>query len=277
MKLRQLLSLEATKMTRQRLSQVTLFVPLALAASLPQLFWLLESIAPEGGFEVLTRTFELTLLLACYLLLLQSAASVAGEYQDGTLRNLLVTPARRSEIVLARWIALSVTALIVLVTVSIVAAASTALHFSFDDVYEEAIEPLAEASELRDFSVVSILHLILPLCALVSFGLCLSFFSSAPAPAAAAALGGLLILDIVKSILPAGSAARRYLVNSYLPTLFDETSYLQGTAAYARGFADRLWLPDAPEHSFAVMVPVATAVLFVGVSLLLFSRRSFVK
>ena len=52
------------------------------------------------------------------------------------------------------------------------------------------------------------------------------------------ALGSLFFLDIVKAIFPRHSSLQLYLFNSYLPTLFDRSSYWHGVKAYAQGITD---------------------------------------
>ena len=271
-----LLHVELVKLRHQRLVLTTFALCLISALILPQLTWLFgESSASERGFHVLGRALELSMLLACYLLLLQASMSMVVERHDRTLRGSLVAPVRRRDIVLARWFALQLTIVLLVVTIVAAAAASTAFHFTFGDVYEEAIEPLAEATELRTHVALGVLHLVLPLVALVSVGFFISVFTRSPATEAGLSLGALILLDISKSMVPGSSPLRLYFFNSYLPTLFDRSSYLHGATAYAQGIADLLWLPDAPEHVCGVVVPLVTGGVCLLAALWLFTRRDW--
>lgn len=264
--------IELAKMLRKRFALTTCVLPLAVAVLVPQASSLLGE-NPDRGFHVLTRTLELCLLLACYLLLLEASVSVAAERHDRTLRNVLVAPVYRSEVALSRWLALQLVSLLILSVLVGAAFASTAIGFTFGDIYGEAIEPLAEASELRHFTLAAVGYLILPLVALVSVGFLVSVVAGTPVTAAGLGLGVALLLDIGKSILPGSSPLRLYFFNYYLPTLFDRSSYLHGVTAYAEGRGDVLWMDEAPEHAFALVSPLVTAGICLIVSTWIFSRR----
>ena len=267
-----LLNIELSKMIRQRGALTALVLPTSVAFLLPQASWYFDA-NPEWGFYVLARTLELSLLAGCYLFLLQASLSMAAERQDKTLRNTLVAPVRRSEVILSRWLALQLTMLLLVAVVLGSSVVSTASHFAFGDIYEEAVEPLAEASELRHLTLVAVGYLICPLMALGSVGFLVSVLSATPATAAGLGLGLCFLLDIGKSILPGNSPLRLYFFNYYLPTLFDRSSFLHGVTGYAEGRGDMLWLDEAPEHTFAVVVPLATVAVCLVAASWFFSRR----
>jgi ABC-type transport system involved in multi-copper enzyme maturation permease subunit len=266
-----LTGIELGKMARQRFALTTCLLPLAVAVLLPQAPSAFDD--PERGYHVLARTLELSLLVACYLVLLHASLSLASERHDRTLRNLLVAPVRRAELVLSRWLALELATLLLAAALVAATYASTATRFEFGDIRGEAIEPLAEAGELRRFTLVALGYLVPPLVALVSLGLLVSVVSATPASAAGLGLGVFFLLDIGKSIFPGSSPFRLYFFNYYLPTLFDRSSYLHGVAAYAEGRGDVLWMDDAPEHVFCLLVPLVTAAICVAALVFVFSRR----
>ena len=267
-----LTAIELGKMARQRFALTTFLLPLGVAVLLPQVSSTFAETA-EQGFHVLARTLELSLLVACYLILLHASVSVAAERHDRTLRNLLVMPVGRTELALSRWLALELGMLFLVAVLVAAAYVSTATRFEFGDIYGEAIEPLAEALELRHFTLMALAFLVLPLVALVSVGFLVSVISGTAATAAGLGLGIFFFLDIGKSILPGSSPLRLYFFNYYLPTLFDRSSYLHGVTAYAEGRGDVLWMDDAPEHLFALLAPLVTAGVCVGAAALVFSRR----
>ncbi len=267
-----LTAIELGKMARQRFALTTFLLPLGVAVLLPQVSSTFAETA-EHGFHVLARTLELSLLVACYLILLHASVSVAAERHDRTLRNLLVMPVGRTELALSRWLALELGMLFLVAVLVAAAYVSTATRFEFGDIYGEAIEPLAEALELRHFTLMALAFLVLPLVALVSLGVLVSVISGTAATAAGLGVGSFFFLDIGKSILPGSSPLRLYFFNYYLPTLFDRSSYLHGVTAYAEGRGDVLWMDDAPEHLFAVLAPLVTTGVCVGAAALVFSRR----
>lgn len=277
MRLRSLLYVELTKLRRQRLAVTTVIAPLLVGLLLPQLIWLFGGprATPARGFYVFAWSLELALLMGVYLLLLQAALSIVVDRHDKTLRNLLVAPVWRGRIIAVRWLALQGIALLLLALLAAGVFLSTAIHFEFGEIYEEAIEPLATVEELRTYTLIGLAKLILPLAAVVSVGVLVSVLTVAPATAAGVALGLLLLLDIVKSIASANSSFRLWLFNSYLPTLFDDSSYWNGVTAYAQGITDVLWMADAPEHGYGIFIPLGTVVVCFGLSLFVFLRGEY--
>jgi ABC-type transport system involved in multi-copper enzyme maturation permease subunit len=269
-----LASLEALKLRRQRLAKVVIAVPAAVAALVPQGLWF----SAEGGFEghlAFATSLELAFLPACLLILLQASLSIAGERSDRTLRDALVAPVGRAEILLSRWIVLALECLLVVAVVAIAAGVSTLTRFSFEDIREEAIEPLFTSSEVWEETIRATLGVALPLVALATLGLLVSVCSASPAMAAALSLGSLMALDVAKSVFAAREGFTMALFNSYLPTLFDRTSYLRGVTAMAGGMGDVLWIQGSPRYALQFVVPAATIAALLGVTLVRFSREEF--
>jgi ABC-type transport system involved in multi-copper enzyme maturation permease subunit len=269
-----LTGIELAKMRRQRLAQVVCLVPVAAAALLPLA---LSRSGREGmsGFLALTTSLELSFLLASFLVLIQSALGVAWDRSEKTLREPLAGPVRRSEIVLSRWIALELELVLLVALVALAALASTSFLYRFEDITAGAIEPLFYASELRLHTLVALAYHVPAATALVTLGLFISVLARTPAMAAAAAAGSLLVLDVAKSLFSGASAAPRFLFNSYLPTLFDRTSYLHGVAQLSQGVSDVLWSEDSEAHRLVWIVSLGYAGVLLALSLLVFTARDY--
>jgi ABC-type transport system involved in multi-copper enzyme maturation permease subunit len=266
--------LETFKMRRQRLALLVLGAPALTSALVPQGLWL-SSRKGLQGFLALNTSLELSLLLGSFLLLLHSSVSLAWERSEKTLRNTLAGPARRSEVLLSRWLAIEVEVFLLALLVAGAALFSTFLNYRFEDIRGDASEPLFYADELRHHTILGVLYFVPPAMALVTLGLFLSVLSATPATAAALSMGALLLLDIGKSIFSGTSKATSYLFNSYLPTLFDQTSYLHGVTKLAEGVSDVLWMDQSPQHRLNFVVPCVYTVVLFSLSLVIFSRKDF--
>ncbi len=269
-----LTALEIGKMRRQRLALFVVGLPVLVAAGVPQGFWLAST---EGmqGFLAFSTALNLALLLGCILLLLHASASIAWERSEKTLRNYLAGPVKRSEVFLSRWIALELEMLLLLGLVVSAAYFSSASRFAFEDIRGEAVEPLFYAADITPHLRLAILYFVPGAAALVSAGVLASVLCATPAVATALALGSLLCLDIAKSVFSSRSGWVSFLFNSYLPTLFDRTSYLVGVQGMSEGKSDALWPDSSPEHWLVWLVPLATLAVTTGLSLGVFVRRDY--
>lgn len=265
--------LEVWKLWRQRLTWCVVGAPTLGAALIPQGLCLSGR---EGlqGYLALTTALGLSLLLACFLVLLQASTGLAWEKSDRTLRNYLVAPLQRSEIFLSRWISLELELLLLLGLVVLAGTLSTGSRLSFEDIRGEAIEPLFYASELREHTARAILYFVPAGVALVTVGLLASVLCSTPAAASALALGALVSLDVAKSLVPGSSSWSWWLFNSYLPTLFDQSSYLRGVSEMARGIGDVLWAENGPQHSQIWITCGVTTAASLLLAMLLFQRKA---
>ncbi len=266
--------LEICKLRRQRLSLFVLGLPAVVSASVPQGFWLASA---EGlqGFLAFSTALNLALLLGCFLLLIHASASIAWERSEKTLRNYLTGPVKRSEVFLSRFVALELEMLLLLSLVVVAAHLSTNSHFAFEDIRGEAIEPLFLAEDITPHLWLAIAYFVPAAAALVSVGLLVSVICATPAVATALALSLLLCLDIAKSVFSGRSNWVSCLFSSYLPTLFDRTSYLFGVQGMSEGKSDALWPDSSPHHWFVWIVPAATLLVSVTVSLAIFVRRDY--
>lgn len=269
-----LTAIELEKMLRQRLALFVLAIPVLVALLVPQGLWLTEHQGAQG-FLAMTTALKLSLLLGCFLLLLHAAVSIAWERSEKTLRNQLVGPVERCEVLLSRWLALQGEMLALLALVTGAAYFSTATHYAFEDIRGEAIEPLFYAPELLEHLSLGMAYFLPAAMALVTVGIMISSFCATPVVATAIAVGGILCLDVAKSVFSGRADWVAWLFTSYLPTLFDQTSYLHGVSAMANGIGDVLWPGTAPQHWLVWIVPAVTTAVCLGISLLSLQRRDY--
>jgi ABC-type transport system involved in multi-copper enzyme maturation permease subunit len=269
-----LTGIEIAKLRRQRLTAVVLAVPV-LAAGLIPLALRSAGAGELAGFLALARALELSLLVASILVLLQAALALSWERSQKTLREAVAAPVTRGEIILSRWLVLELTLLALILLAVAVALFSTALQYRFDDVRAEAVAPLFYKEELWEGLGRALVYHLPAAAALVTLGLLVSVLSATPAVAASLAVGALLFLDVAKSVFSRGAEAPPYLFNAYLPTFFDESSYLHGVTALANGIGDVVWSEDSPRHALVFAVPLACAAGFLAIALVIFQRKEF--
>ncbi|MBI4603415.1 MAG: ABC transporter permease subunit [Planctomycetes bacterium] len=266
--------IELFKLRRQRLAQAVVGLPAAAALLIPQGLWLSGREGVQGVLALSTAV-ELALLLVTFLGFLHASVAVAWERSERTLRDVLAGPVRRSEVLLSRWIALELELALAVLLVLAAAGVSSLLHYRFEDIRGDAIEPLFYAGEVGRHAALGVAYFLPPAAALVTVGLLVSVLAATPAVAAAAGLGALLCLDIAKSLFSSTSGFVLGLLNAYLPSLFDRTSYLHGVTAMANGIGDVLWADDAPQHLLVLLVPGLYAGCALAAALALFTRRDF--
>lgn len=271
-----LLAVEIAKLRRQRLALTVVAVPSLTAALAPQAIWL-SGREGASGHSVLATSLQFAFLLGTFLLFLHAALSVAAERSERTLREVIAGPVRRSEVLLARWSALELELLLVVALATGLAWLSTRLHYDFVDLRGEAVAPIFYAEELAHASALAVLYFVPAAAAVISLGLLVSVLAATPATAAALGLGALLILDVLKALLSSASWGDAVLVNIYLPTLFDRTSYLHAAAAAADGVSDLLWLDDDPRHRLNLLVPLAYTLGSLAAAITTFTRKDFVE
>jgi ABC-type transport system involved in multi-copper enzyme maturation permease subunit len=268
-RLRRLVAEDLFKLRRQRIAQITVGFPILIAAAWPQCVRAL-GIPGAQGYGVLLASLEHALLIFSFLFLGQASVSLAAERADGTLREIVAGPFRRRDILLARFLALGLE--LILGSILVVAAAyvSTRTCWPLEDIRADAVEPLFFAEEIDRELRLALLYHLPPSIALLALGLLISVLAPGPA---ALATGGLLVLDFAKSILERSGAISEYLFNSYLPTLFDRTSYLRGAAALADGVGDVIWSADASRHALVIPVSLGTLAFCLAAALAIFHRE----
>lgn len=212
-----------------------------------------------SGWAALAGGLRFGTYVATFVLLILAGSSIGEEAQQGTLKTLLLRPVKRIEVLLAKKIALSLFAGL-LVLVMGVAAGIAASRYEFGSLVQQGGK---DAPTLARYTAGAFALAVPPLLALVSFGLLFSSAIDHPGHGTGAAIGGYFVLAAV-----AGLSARleKVLFVRYVALSFDKL-YDMGGGVSAAAKEMREWAPEI------VLVPLVSAVaFFVGAALLLRMR-----
>ena len=207
--------------------------------------------------------------LAILALLLVAAAAhdFSGERDVGSIRHVLIRRAGRASIVLAKLLRLHVLGLLALALLGLCAWAGSALFWDFGPVAEDGFELISE-NEIRYEIRLGLLMAVIPLPAVIAFGMLVSVAAQSATQAVTLALGATLAMDIFKSLL--GERAW-YLYATFHPSLLDQ-SYLREVSRLVRGFSDVLVTDSF--FVFNTWAPTVSALALAAAALLLATRRS---
>jgi len=205
--------------------------------------------------------------------------AIAGELGRGTLRNVLLRPATRAEVVLGKFLAGTAATLGAYLALLVIVLSASAAAFGFGDLVEILPNgqefPLVTAAELTPELVRALLA---PLPALVAF-YALGFVAGSCTRGATGALG--LAIGAVFGLDLARAAARGlglegWLLSAYLPSPLGDTSYRAYFADRAQGISNAVFELDSSWLGIPrdIAYPLLWAAVCVGLSVLLLGRRS---
>ncbi|MBL4819896.1 MAG: ABC transporter permease subunit [Gammaproteobacteria bacterium] len=207
----------------------------------------------------------LTILIL--MLVALAAYSFAYDRDTGLIRHLLIRRISRSALVLAKLAQLHIVALLSLLLLLISTWLCSGLLWDFGAIVEDGFELIGEA-EIQTEILLGMKLAVLPIPAMIAFGLLVSVVTQSTTQAVTTALGITLAMDIFKSTLGDYS---HYLFASFQPSLIDQ-SYLQEVSRIVRGFSDVLI--DERVLLLNTWVPLPQMLLLAAISLVLVQRRS---
>ena len=206
------------------------------------------------------------LTILALLLVALAAYDFSSERDIGSIRHVLIRRAGRASIVLAKLLKLHILGVLALALLGLAAWAGAALLWDFGPVVEDGFELISEDEILYEIHLGALMAVI-PLPAVIAFGLLVSVAAQSATQAVTLAIGATLAMDIFKALL--GERAW-YLYATFHPSLLDQ-SYLQEVSRLVRGFSDVL-----VEDRFFVFngwIPAVSVVVFAAATLLVVSRR----
>ncbi|MEZ5492670.1 MAG: ABC transporter permease subunit [Gammaproteobacteria bacterium] len=206
----------------------------------------------------------LTLLVLIMVAL--AAHSFAYDRDTGLLRHLLIRRVSRPAVITAKLLQLHLTALIALALLLVGTWAVSAWLWDFGPVVEDGFELIGEG-EIRAEILLGLRLALLPLPAVIAFGMLVSVLTYSTTQAVTTALGINLAIDIFKATL--GDSAY-YLYATFQPALLDQ-SYLGEVSSLVRGFSDVLI--DQRMLTLNTWIPIPQMLLLVLLSLWLVQRR----
>jgi len=227
------------------------------------------------SFQAFAVGLGLGLPLAAWILAGLASQSLAGEYARGTLRNVLLRPVGRGQLVLGKALALFAAGFASWAALVAAALAASAWAFDFRDLAEilpngDAFPlPGATAAELWPLLRTAALASLLPLAAMCAVGFLAGSLLRNAAGALATALGTLLFLDLARGVARE-FALEAWLPTAYLPSPLGDTSYLRFFADVAEGVSNTAFeFADT-----AAVVAPAWCLVALALAALVLHRRS---
>jgi ABC-type transport system involved in multi-copper enzyme maturation permease subunit len=239
----------------------------------------LASTTAITGFGATASALRAGLPLLAVVLAAIGSQMIAAGLARGTLRNVLLRPATRLEVVAGKALAGTALALGAYVLLLLVMLAAAAAAFGFADLVEILPNgqefPLVTAVELRaDFARA----LTVPLAALLGFfasGFLAGSCTRGGSSALGLALGALLGLDLAR-VVARDLGAEGWLLPAYIPTPLGDTSYLHYFADRAQGISNAVFelgssWAGVPQD---FLQPVLWGVACLALSAILLARRA---
>ncbi len=239
----------------------------------------LASTTATTGFSSTAAAVGAGLPLVALIATGLASQAMAGELGRGTLRNVLLRPATRRQVVLGKALAGTATTLGAYTALVVVVLCASAVAFGFGDLVEilpngQAF-PLISAAELRPELARALTAPIPALLGFLSVGFLAGSCSRSAAGGLGLAIGALFGLDLARAAAR-GFGLEGWLLSAYLPTPLGDTSYLRHFADRAQGISNSVfdlgssWAGVPRDFAF----PLAWAVVCIGLSAMLLARRA---
>ena len=207
------------------------------------------------------------LTILALLLVALAAFDFSSERDIGSIRHVLIRRAGRGSIVLAKLLRLHILGLLSLSLLGLAAWGGCVLFWDFGPVVEDGFELIGEDEIIYEIHL-GLLMAIIPLPAVIAFGMLVSVAAQSATQAVTLALGATLAMDIFKALL--GERAW-YLYATFHPSLLDQ-SYLREVSRLVRGFSDVL--VEDRYFIFNEWVPAVSLLVFALAALFVAQRRS---
>jgi ABC-type multidrug transport system ATPase subunit len=198
------------------------------------------------AFESLGRALQTTLPLLALIVAGMASQSIAAELRGGTLRNLLIRPFRRIEIVVGKlWV---VATLALLAYFALLGSAALAAGIAFD--YGDLVEilatgkpyPLLNADDVWPELWPAIASPVAPLLAFTALGFLCGTLTRSAAGALVLTLGTMTALELLRG-LAGGYGVEHWLPGPYLPSpLAPQGSHLDNFVLVAGGVSTQPWI-----------------------------------
>lgn len=202
-----------------------------------------------------------------FVLVIFSSMSFAGEFDKGTIKNLLTRPVTRTELFLAKCVTLILLAVFLIGLVFYLSAVVALLQGEAHHVWKESIhEVYPKFEELMEHSKTAILMCIVPILATAFLGIVVSNLTESSGYAVAAALILFFALDIAAGVTRAERGM--YLFNFY------QTYPFEILQKFAKGGSDAMWDARILQHNLFLTVPAIYSVVFGVISYVLFRFKN---
>ncbi|MEX2130555.1 MAG: ABC transporter permease subunit [Pseudohongiellaceae bacterium] len=196
----------------------------------------------------------------------QAAYSFAYDRDTGLIRHLLIRRCSRTELTLAKLVHLLLMALLSLLLLLVSGWLVAGMLWEYGPVVEDGYE-LISMVEIHREIVLGLQLAVIPLPAVIAFGLLVSVLAQSAAQALSVALGVTLAVDVFKSLL--GDAAN-YLYATFQPSLLDQ-SYLGEVSRIVRGYSDVLL--DEKALLLNYWVPLPQMIILAALAIFFANRK----
>ena len=226
-----------------------------------------------NAFEGVARALHPGLWLLSYVVMALASLSIAGEFSQGTLRNVVLRPLTRVQVSLGKWLALLlVTGAAYLLLVGVAAAGAT-WAFDWGGVVE--ILPNGEPFELVKMSEIepvfwrALASPVLPLMAFAGIGFLLGTIVRRGATALASSICIGVLFEFLRGPL-VNSPLEAWSPATYLPSKLDgRTSYIDHFVQITEGTSNTLFQFAGTE----IWAPLAWALGTFGAAAWILKRR----
>jgi len=225
-----------------------------------------------NGFEAVGLALQAGLPVLTFVALGLASQSIAAELARGTLRNTLLRPVTRAQLVLGKLGALGAAMLASYTLLAAVALLAARLTFGFGDVTEVlpngARFTLLSAADLWPELRLALFAPIVPLLAYGAIGFLAGTIARVGAAALALALGTGVVLDLARGFVRA-LGARSALPSDHLPSPLSDTSFVRFYVDVSQGVSNANF-----EHGAAtVWVPAIWGIAAAAIALVIVQRR----
>ncbi|PCH60857.1 MAG: hypothetical protein COC19_05360 [SAR86 cluster bacterium] len=225
-----------------------------------------DSMASNNAYGYYVDGLSTGLSMLGLILVAYAAHSFAYDRDTGLIRHLIIRRISRRALLLVKLCHIHLLALVSLLMLMLVARLGSGLFWEFSAVVEDGFE-LISVDEIRSEIFLGLKLALLPLPAVIAFGLFISVIAKTATQAITTALGISLAMDVFKSSL--GDFAH-YLFASFQSSLLDQ-SYLQEVSRIVRGYSDVLI--DERVLQLNLWIPLPEMVLLVLATLFLVQRK----
>jgi ABC-2 type transport system ATP-binding protein len=225
------------------------------------------------AFEGLGRALQAGLPLLGLIAAAIASQSMAAEFSAGTLRNLLIRPLRRTEIVIGKLAALVSTTLLAYVLLLGSGAIAAGHYFTYGDLVEilgtnGATFPLLPAQEVWPELWPMLASPLLPLTTCVAIGFLCGTVTRTAAGALALTGGTLVSLELLRALFRKFDA-ETWLPGPYLPSPLANNSHVDFFVSFASGASNA----SNPFSTAALLVPLLWTASCITLVILTFRRR----
>lgn len=239
-----------------------------LAAVLQPLFLEQKETAWKAfnSFQLFAYGFKFGLKIATFILLIFSSMTFAGEFDKGTIKNLLTRPITRADFFVAKCVSVVLLALFLHGFVFYVSAAYALARGDLGPVWDgETYLMIRTLGEIAGHAQKALLMSFLPFLAVGFLGILISNWTESSGYAVATALVIFVFGDVVTDML--SLKARPGVFLYYAPYALDKLR------VYAEGTNTR-WDPNLEERFLYVKVPLLYLVSFVPLAFGIFRFRN---